>query len=110
LDVAQVAPVPRPPVLYGTEGTVKTYLCPSAPTPESIQYVYLTANYGTAGLDYKNGAPAPFHIFDTPPWTEVYGKTNYLGLAGWPGTTIPIVGGGTIPNRYRALFAYDSHN
>ncbi len=110
LNVAQVEPVPRPPLLYGTEGTVRTFVCPSAPTPESLQFVFLTANYGVPDVDFRNGAPAPFHIFDTRPWTAVYGKTNYLGVAGWPGNSIPLVGGGSIPNRYRGLFAYDSRH
>jgi prepilin-type N-terminal cleavage/methylation domain-containing protein len=110
LDVAQVQPIPRPPALYGTEGAIKTLVCPSAIAPDTIQYVYLCANYGLKDLDFKAGAPNPSHIFDTPPWSQVYGKTNYLGVAGYPGTTVPVTGGGTIPNRFRALFAYNSQN
>jgi prepilin-type N-terminal cleavage/methylation domain-containing protein len=108
-NVVPTFPVPRPPVLYGTEGTVRTFLCPSAPSPESARFVYLTANYGTRDLDYRAGSPAPFHIYDAPPYTEYYGKTHYLGVAGWPGTQIA-TNLGPISNRYRALFAYNSKN
>src|SRR5262245_57665255 len=38
--------VPRPPALYGTEGTIKSLLCPSALAPESYNTVLMGCYYG----------------------------------------------------------------
>jgi prepilin-type N-terminal cleavage/methylation domain-containing protein/prepilin-type processing-associated H-X9-DG protein len=74
--------IPRPPALYGTEGTIKTLICPSAVSPDSTTTVLMVVNYGTAGKDYPTGASGPAHVFSSAPGRLVLGRSNYLGVAG----------------------------
>jgi prepilin-type N-terminal cleavage/methylation domain-containing protein/prepilin-type processing-associated H-X9-DG protein len=75
--------IPRPPAVYGAEGTVKTFLCPSAPAPESYVTVALAANFGTKGVDYPAGAKGDAFVFSPAPGRLVLGRTNYLGSGGY---------------------------
>jgi len=77
--------VPRPPAQYGGEGTIKTLLCPSAPSPDpsTTVTVLMMVDYGTAGQDFPNGAPNPDHLFSSAPGRDVLGRCNYLGMAGY---------------------------
>jgi len=75
--------VPRPPVKYGCEGTVKGLLCPSMPLESNVTSL-LQVNYGTAGTDY----PAAFgtansHSFSSNPGAVILGKSSYLGMGGY---------------------------
>jgi prepilin-type N-terminal cleavage/methylation domain-containing protein/prepilin-type processing-associated H-X9-DG protein len=91
--------IPRPPDLYGAEGTVKSFLCPSAPSPERYQTVLLTVNYGNPGLDYMPNSfppwpPGPYsstnppppsygHTYSSAPGRLVVGRSNYLAMGGY---------------------------
>jgi prepilin-type N-terminal cleavage/methylation domain-containing protein len=75
--------IPRPPARYGTEGTIKTLLCPSNPAPETYTTVLMACNYATAGQDYagSNGG----HVFSSAPGRLVLGRSSYLGVGGYYG-------------------------
>jgi prepilin-type N-terminal cleavage/methylation domain-containing protein len=87
--------IPRPPVHYGCEGTIKTLICPSAPSPEVSTTALLSCNYLFTGLtdaskDYKingrdktaDGMPQNGHGFSSSPGRLVLGRSNYLGCGG----------------------------
>ncbi len=76
--------IPRPPDHYGTEGNIKTFLCPSAPSPESAITVWLYNNYGTPGIHY-NAAFSPNFVNSTPsglPGGILMGRSNYMASFG----------------------------
>ena len=85
---------PRPgdgkPV-YGAEGRISTFLCPSAPRPEQ----YLTTIVSVAetlpnlGISTFPGGPIewstpPGYVFAGAPANSVLGMTHYLGMGGFP--------------------------
>ncbi len=73
--------IPRPPTVYGAEGTIKTFICPSAPTPDPQQETLLLWVAGTAGVDYNAGFASTF-VGSSMPGSLVLGNTNYLPSAG----------------------------
>jgi prepilin-type processing-associated H-X9-DG protein len=77
--------IPRPPLRYGCEGTVKTLLCPSAPDPADTVTALLSVDYGFPGQDYSAGPPpAPYgFVWSSAPGRLVVGRSNYLGVAGY---------------------------
>ncbi len=84
--------VPRPPDRYGTEGNIKTYLCPSAPPPESAITVWLYNNYGTAGKHYnaafKTGGFTNSNVSGLP-GAQLMGRSNYMASFGeWRGLVL----------------------
>ncbi len=94
--------IPRPPRLYGCEGTIPTLLCPSAPPPDSYNTVWEATNYGTAGLDYPGAVPFFGTTFTGAPGRLVLGRCNYLGMGGFgPRSEDPKLVG---------LFYYQSNN
>jgi len=92
--------VPRPPARYGTEGDFSVFTCPSAPDSKSGPPI-VAIWYGVAGLDRPSNADDNTHLFDTrEPGRYVYGRTNYLGVAGdWRAS-----------GRYRGMLYYNSKN
>jgi len=94
--------VPRPPALYGTEGTIKNFLCPSAPSPTQYVTVLLGVDYGVPGQDYPATAPGPDHVFTANPGAIVMGRSNYLGVGGYYAPS-------QFP-QYGGLFTYQSAN
>ncbi len=78
---------PDPAGRYGAEGTWKSFLCPSAPSPESYNTVLLGCYYGgTSGTD----CPADYncnntgaHVFSSAPGRLVVGRSNYIGMGGY---------------------------
>jgi prepilin-type N-terminal cleavage/methylation domain-containing protein/prepilin-type processing-associated H-X9-DG protein len=73
--------IPRPPALYGCEGTIKTFICPSAPDPSTTTTALMVNDYGTAGKDYVSGGPSGL-LFSSAPGRLVFGRSNYLGVGG----------------------------
>jgi len=51
--------IPRPPLLYGCEPTIQSYLCPSADDPGSTNTALLTVNYLDPTLMSVNNLPLP---------------------------------------------------
>jgi prepilin-type N-terminal cleavage/methylation domain-containing protein/prepilin-type processing-associated H-X9-DG protein len=95
--------VPRPPAVYGSEATIKTFLCPSAPSPESYKSVLMTVNYGKPGLDYNAAyGTGNAHVFSSAPGRLVVGRSNYLGSGGYYAPSL-------YP-QYAGLFTYLSTN
>ena len=74
--------VPRPPALYGCEGTINSLLCPMNPAPASYVTVLMCVDYGTAGTDYAAGG-AGGHVFSSAPGRDVMGRSSYLGMGGY---------------------------
>jgi prepilin-type N-terminal cleavage/methylation domain-containing protein/prepilin-type processing-associated H-X9-DG protein len=74
--------LPRPPDLYGAEGTVKTFLCPSAPPPEAYVAVILAQDFGTLGVDSPPTSYGSW-MFSYAPGRLVAGRSNYLGCGGY---------------------------
>ena len=90
--------IPRPPAQYGAEGTIKTFLCPAAPAPESYSTVFMACNYGIAGVDYP-GTNSNSTVFSSAPGNVVLGRSNYLGSGGYYAPS-------QYP-RYRGIFTYN---
>jgi prepilin-type N-terminal cleavage/methylation domain-containing protein/prepilin-type processing-associated H-X9-DG protein len=74
--------IPRPPDRYGAEGTIKSYICPAAPQPESYVTALMGVDYGTAGIDYALKAGGG-HLYSSAPGRKVIGRSNYLGSGGY---------------------------
>jgi prepilin-type N-terminal cleavage/methylation domain-containing protein/prepilin-type processing-associated H-X9-DG protein len=97
--------IPRPPALYGCEGTIKTLLCPSALDPATYTTALLAVEYGTAGKDYPSTAAGGGHIFSSAPGRLIMGRSNYLGVAGdWRYPS------GGVTSDYHGLLSYNSKN
>jgi prepilin-type N-terminal cleavage/methylation domain-containing protein/prepilin-type processing-associated H-X9-DG protein len=94
--------VPRPPALYGGEGTIKNFLCPSALPPETYVTVLMCVDYQNPGQDYAAAASGPAHVFSSAPGRNVLGRTNYLGNGGYYSPSL-------YP-QYEGLFYYKSTN
>lgn len=81
--------IPRPPLLYGTEGTIKSLVCPSAPPPDPIGGGYVTVllmvDYGTSGIDFTAAIPtsSQAHYYSSAPGRDVMGRSNYMGMGGY---------------------------
>jgi prepilin-type N-terminal cleavage/methylation domain-containing protein/prepilin-type processing-associated H-X9-DG protein len=114
--------VPRPPTVYGAEGQLKVFICPSAPSVDTsstaIQAVLPppgdpTTNTPTpvALIDYNpdQGGPGTFW-YSTLPGSTIMGRTHYLPSAGDPRTRIDRNSRTTPPGRVDAhgLFYYKS--
>jgi prepilin-type N-terminal cleavage/methylation domain-containing protein len=77
--------VPRPPVIYGGEANIKTFICPSAPPPDSYETVWLSIAYGTAGVDFTPNLPAgnqQTHTRSGMPGGVVLGRAHYAAVLG----------------------------
>ncbi len=74
--------VPRPPIRYGAEGEIKTLQCPSNQAPQSFNWVFMDAFYGTAGVDYPALGFNNTHIYSGNPGSLILGRTNYVGISG----------------------------
>jgi len=76
--------VPRPPARYGAEGNFSVFTCPSAPDasagPPCIVIFYGTAE--PTGSDRPVGSSASHGFRVAEPSRYVFGRTNYLGVAG----------------------------
>jgi prepilin-type N-terminal cleavage/methylation domain-containing protein/prepilin-type processing-associated H-X9-DG protein len=86
---------PRPPAIYGGENTFKTLMCPSAPSPENFETVWMSISYGLnpsgAGNQYMNVAPwnvpnpsgwLNVHLRSAAPGSLVLGRTSYAAVLG----------------------------
>jgi prepilin-type N-terminal cleavage/methylation domain-containing protein/prepilin-type processing-associated H-X9-DG protein len=94
--------VPRPPNVYGCEGRVKNFLCPTAPSPEATVTVLLSVNYidkNDINVNFTAGSQFPFHIFAAGPANQVAGRSHYLGVAGFGNRST-----------YKGIFTYRSEN
>jgi len=95
-DTIPVRPDGKPQ--YGTQGTIKSFLCPSAPLPDESTTAMISVNYGDVGINYTAGAPGG-HVFSSAPGRLVVGRSNYLGVAGECRNFAPY-------NSYKGLFTY----
>lgn len=81
--------VPRPPARYGAEGNFKTFLCPSAPSPDFYSTVILMHNYDSGagstycppGICYPSGL-ASGSTTSGMPGSMILGRSNYMASAG----------------------------
>jgi prepilin-type N-terminal cleavage/methylation domain-containing protein/prepilin-type processing-associated H-X9-DG protein len=98
--------LPRPPALYGCEGTIKTLVCPSSPAPEEYTTALLFAAYGTRGRHWNaNYATNGAHVFSAAPGRLIMGRSHYLGVGGdW---RFPSA---TVSGDYHGMFTYKSKN
>ena len=85
--------VPRPPLVYGAEGSPKVFLCPSAPLPDPTSTViqFVTPPAGTPpyvsvpDVDWNSAlGTAGTYWYSTLPGSQILGRTNYLASAGNP--------------------------
>jgi prepilin-type N-terminal cleavage/methylation domain-containing protein/prepilin-type processing-associated H-X9-DG protein len=104
--------IPRPPALYGCEGTFKTFLCPTVPT--STTTALMSVEYGTpdknfpkvAGVNDSLQKGSTFvygrgHIFSSAPGRLVLGRSNYMGCGGLALQKDP-----ALNSQYKGLFGY----
>jgi prepilin-type N-terminal cleavage/methylation domain-containing protein len=120
LDAPQDNPPRRPPTLYGAEGNVKIFICPSTPDPSGDVWVAIDSIGGLPNQDFNGRAfppasyPPPGSVatfFDGPSEvTAVYGKSNYMPVIGLAGPTVTFADGTTGPNRFRSLWQYKGRN
>ena len=115
--------IPRPPQQYGAEGTIKSFLCPSAAAPGETTTALLCVDYpdpadtvdnqagwNGAGYSFTSSAPpqnqaAPIgHVFSSAPGRLTMGRSNYMGVAG-DFRPISVLG-----SDYRGLMYYQSKN
>jgi prepilin-type N-terminal cleavage/methylation domain-containing protein/prepilin-type processing-associated H-X9-DG protein len=75
--------VPRPPLRYGMEGTIKNLICPAAPEPSTYVTVLMACNYQTPGQDFNALSPGPAHLYSSAPGRLVLGRSNYLFCGGY---------------------------
>jgi prepilin-type N-terminal cleavage/methylation domain-containing protein/prepilin-type processing-associated H-X9-DG protein len=101
-----IPPAPTSTGRYGTQGEIKTFLCPSAPpaTQDVTAYMYnqIQSPPAMANVDCNPGsscATANSAVGSSAPGRLVLGHTNYLG-----------VGGDFRSSQYQALFHYNSKN
>jgi prepilin-type N-terminal cleavage/methylation domain-containing protein len=92
--------IPRPPAIYGCEGNIKTFLCPSAPSPESAVTAMLCQNYGNVNINYAPGSPIG-HVYSSAPGRLIMGRAHYMAVAGECRNTAPY-------NNYKGYFFYQS--
>jgi prepilin-type N-terminal cleavage/methylation domain-containing protein/prepilin-type processing-associated H-X9-DG protein len=101
--------IPRPPAVYGGEGNIKTFLCPSAPPPDFSSTVVQVVNPpagSTPGTDWNGDAAgnalstAGTYWYSTEPGAQILGRSNYLASAGDPRPR---------PDRTRAGGTVDAH-
>jgi prepilin-type N-terminal cleavage/methylation domain-containing protein len=82
--------IPRPPAIYSAEantpsgiGSIKTFLCPSAPSPSESTTALLGCYYGTPGRDFPTGYPGGAHVFSSAPGRLTVGRSHYTGMGGY---------------------------
>jgi hypothetical protein len=92
--------IPRPPARYGAEGDFSVFTCPTAPDSK-VGPPIIGIFYGAVNVDRPNGSSDQQHLFQTgEPSRYVFGRTNYLGVAGdWRAS-----------GRYRGMLYYNSKN
>jgi prepilin-type N-terminal cleavage/methylation domain-containing protein/prepilin-type processing-associated H-X9-DG protein len=80
--------VPRPPAVYGSEGNLSIFLCPSAPAPDpssTVIQLVTPGNGSVANVDFNSAWGGTSNIwFSSMPGAQIVGRTNYLASAGWP--------------------------
>ena len=75
--------IPRPPTIYGSEGTPKPFTCPSAPSPDPSSTAFQFFPNGVANIDFNQDAGPAGNIWvATQPGSLVMGHTNYIPSAG----------------------------
>lgn len=75
---------PDPAGRYGAEGSFKSLLCPSAPSPEAYVTVWLGWYLGAPGSDYPAAwGPVNNLVGSSAPGRLVLGRSNYVGMAGY---------------------------
>jgi prepilin-type N-terminal cleavage/methylation domain-containing protein len=101
-----LATVPRPPAVYGGEGTFKTLLCPSAPAPDSFETVLMSITYQPSGALPGDGINMPStyswygHLRSSNPGGIVLGRAQYAAVLGdW-----------RYGDGYRGMFYYNAKN
>jgi prepilin-type N-terminal cleavage/methylation domain-containing protein len=107
--------VPRPPAVYGGEGNLTVFLCPSAPPVDfsatAIQAVFpppgdpaTNTPDPVAFVDYNPGGPSNPGTFwySTLPGSQILGRTHYLPSAGDPRTRIDRKSTANPPGRVNA--------
>jgi prepilin-type N-terminal cleavage/methylation domain-containing protein/prepilin-type processing-associated H-X9-DG protein len=77
-------PIPRPPAVYGAEGTIKAFLCPSAPAVDTTaSCIQAVDGGGVAGTDFPSDlGPSGNYWYATLPGAQILGRTHYIGSAG----------------------------
>jgi prepilin-type N-terminal cleavage/methylation domain-containing protein/prepilin-type processing-associated H-X9-DG protein len=75
--------IPRPPDLYGCEGTIKSLLCPAAPAPEEYVTVLNFVAWGTPGKDYNAVITSPGWTYSSAPGRLIMGRSSYIGMGGY---------------------------
>jgi prepilin-type N-terminal cleavage/methylation domain-containing protein/prepilin-type processing-associated H-X9-DG protein len=111
--------IPRPPAVYGGEGNLAIFQCPSAPAvdPGSTVIQFINPPAGTApfvsvaGVDFPADlGPAQSYWYSTMPGAQILGRTNYLFSAGNPFPRVDRRSTANPPGRVDAhgLFYYKS--
>jgi prepilin-type N-terminal cleavage/methylation domain-containing protein/prepilin-type processing-associated H-X9-DG protein len=80
--------IPRPPGVYGAEGTFKVFICPTAPAVDPTSTVIQALNPPGGSINGTDWNPSwggsGTYWYSPQPGAQIVGRTNYLGSAGDP--------------------------
>ncbi len=100
--------------LYGIQPQVKTFLCPSAKSPNEYVSVFLCQTGFTAGVDYPATTAIGGFTTDFSRWPGgvVAARCNYVGMAGWgdASNATGSFGSAAQAQGYLGVFAYNPND
>jgi len=106
---------PRPPAVYGGEGRIKTLLCPSAPSPQSISAILMFAPQGGGSSPQTSTFnPAfgntPGFLFSSNPGSVVLNRSHYAAMAGYPVFQVTDANNNPVgsPGQFEGIFQWRS--
>jgi hypothetical protein len=110
--------VPRPPDVYGGEARIKSLICASAPSPDSIKAILMFSpqGYGASmpSPQYNTYNPAfgnaPGFLFSSNPGSVVLNRCTYVGMAGYPIFQLTDSNGNPVgsPGQFEGIFGWRS--
>jgi prepilin-type N-terminal cleavage/methylation domain-containing protein len=106
--------VPRPPVRYNCEGEIKTFQCPSAPSPQNTPSTLMVApqsNGVQTTANYLNPGIGSGFLFSGAPGSIVLGKNHYAPMQGYPAFSAGTINGvATAAGQFRGIYGYSIEN
>jgi hypothetical protein len=99
-------PLNYPTAPTNTGVTIKTYLCPSAPSPQSCQSVVIAQTGVTAGVDHAMGLNSDTAYIANTPANKDVARSNYLPCGGYGDQKQALF---HFP-QYRGMFTFQSKN
>jgi prepilin-type N-terminal cleavage/methylation domain-containing protein len=99
-------PANYPTAPDGTGVRIKTYLCPSAPNPDSVASVIIAETGVTAGVDFAMGLNSDTGYYAPAPANKDLARSNYVPCGGYGDQKQALF---HFP-QYRGMFTFQSKN